>query len=306
MQRLFIASSLALLTSLAWAGGGGTEFEAGLDASADLNRQTYQHSGTMTAFRCTQFLPIINRCVDFAPVETPVTVDLDIDTSTWRFSPWFQYGNWDGGLDLPYQTIKTTGQLTNRGNDPVTFVLPLRQGQLRQFRLAAGESRRIEQETSGWADATASLRRWFLLNDTWQTYAGGLIKFANGEEEKGLGTGATDYSAELGLSGRWEHVGLSLLGGHTWVGQPDQAPEVEDINYASITAQLIPSELISFGLSYDWQPSPYAGISDQRYATAAVDLHLGKHVTLGGYAKRYDEAPPGLEEEFGASVGLTF
>lgn len=307
MRRLLIASSLVLSSSLAWAGAGDAEFDFGVDAGADLNRQSYQHSGTVTVYRCNSILPVrLLDCPDIIASQEPITADIDIDTSTLRFAPWFQYGNWEGSLDLPYQRISTSGQVTYNGSQPAVLLLPTRNGRLLPVRLTPGQTHSFSDEAEGWADATARLQRWFVFDDVWQTYAGGLIKLDTGEEEKGLGTGATDYSAELGLSGQWSHFGVSLLGGHTWVGQPDQAPEVQDINYASATVQLIPTELITFGLSYDWQPSPYVGISDQRYATAAVDLHLGKHVTLSGYAKRYDEAPPGLDEEFGASASLNF
>lgn len=307
MHRFLIASTLAFLTSLASAGEETAEFDAGLDAGADLNRQTYQHSGTVTVYRCNSLLPLrLLNCPDIVTSQEPVNADIDIDTSTWRFAPWFQYGNWEGSLDLPYQRISTSGQITYNGSQPAVLLLPTRNGRLLPVRLTPGQTAAFSDEAEGWADASARLQRWFILDDIWQTYGAGLVKFANGEEDKGLGTGATDVSAELGLSGRWDHVGLSLLGGHSWVGQPDHAPEVEDINYASVSAQLIPSDWLTLGLSYDWQPSPYTGISDQRYVTASVDLHLGKHVTLGGYAKRYDEAPPGLDEEIGASVSLNF
>lgn len=274
----------------------------GLDTSAQGDQQPYRHQGEVSVVPTS---PQSINPLNPQPTTGQLDADLKINTATLLLAPWFRAGNWEFGASAPYEKITTSGHLTYSGPAGYT-VLPGPNGQPRLVFLQPGQSKPANSDVEGWADISLQGKRWLALNDTWQGYGGAVVKLANGDRNEGLGTGAVDYSAELGLIGTFPHAGVGLSAGHTWVGQPDNAPQLKDVDYATADAHLMPAEPITLGVSYDWRPTPWPKSADQRYGTLYAELAMSKAAHLRAYYKHYDEAPAGLKDAAGASFSWGF
>ena len=130
--------------------------------------------------------------------------------STWHISGDYTYRVWSAQVYVPYEQITSPlGTVVINGRPRL------------QNRINAKNQDKTETE-SGLGDAELSLSynasKAFSRN--WSVVLTGAVKLPTADEEKGLGTGKTDYGFALDLSRSFDRLSLSTSFGYRIVGKP--------------------------------------------------------------------------------------
>jgi hypothetical protein len=110
--------------------------------------------------------------------------------------------------------------------------------------------------------------------------ATGRVRLPTGDEDKGLGNGATDYAAigELGYNG--DSHGLYVSGGRRFLGDSDSGSEREDGWQAGVGGWIRTSERSRVGLSYTWREATRDGRDDPSEAGAYLSYALSDQLRM--------------------------
>jgi hypothetical protein len=146
-------------------------------------------------------------------------------------------GNWEFRASIPYRSI--TGPANVADED------------------AGGGSTARSDTESGFGDTTLDVTYRFddaLGEDTYIDTTG-RVRLPTGDEDKGLGNGATDYAliGELGYSG--DSNGAYVSAGRRFLGDADDGDEREDGWQASVGGWMRAGERGRVGVSYTWRES---------------------------------------------------
>jgi hypothetical protein len=135
---------------------------------------------------------------------------------------------------------------------------------------------------SGLGDTTIDVTREFedVLGDDTYFQATGRVRLPTGDEDKGLGNGATDYAAigELGYNG--DSNGLYVSAGRRFLGDSDSGSEREDGWQAGVGGWIRTSERSRVGLSYTWREATRDGRDDPSEAGAYLSYALSDQLRM--------------------------
>lgn len=132
------------------------------------------------------------------------------------------------------------------------------------------------RSVSGIGDATLSLTRSFnaIADTPFYVDVGGRVKFATGSSAKGLGVGATDYSAaaESGCIGRFG--GLYLAGARRFLGSSASLRRVDGWQWSG-GGWLNLGPAVELGSVYSWRKASVPTGIDSRAVEVNLSLRLG-------------------------------
>jgi hypothetical protein len=110
----------------------------------------------------------------------------------------------------------------------------------------------------------------------------GKVKFGTADEDKGLGTGETDYSIQLDLSKRFGRVTPFGAAGYRFIGEPsDVSLQNKVFAYGGVTVRVMDS--MNLGLVYDWSQSSVKGRSDFHELSPFATFRFGRHFAIDPY-----------------------
>ena len=200
----------------------------------------------------------------------------------------YETGRWVYKLVLPY--IRITGPGNVVGADRVT--LP---GQ------AAGQ-----RTESGLGDVIGSVAYGVLSGADVPVFLDltGKIKFGTADENRGLGTGKTDYSLQLDAYQAYGRFTPFATLGYRWYGDPEGF-DLINVYYGSLGLSYRISPSTSAGLAYDARNRIVEGGARVREATGFVSYKFSPAWKLQLYAiKGYADASP--DKGGGAVLAYSF
>lgn len=151
--------------------------------------------------------------------------------------------------------------------------------------LGEGISRATDQQSeSGLGDTLLGLD-WRHLQGHWLLEPGIRIKLPTADEDKGLGTGSRDHSAQLGITGlfdQWRPFGLI---GYKWRGHSDLI-ELENGRFGNLGVDYALAKTFSAGIGYDWRQASVAWRPPGREGFAYGNWAISKQWKLMLYAAK--------------------
>jgi hypothetical protein len=111
----------------------------------------------------------------------------------------------------------------------------------------------------------------------------GKVKFATADEDKGLGTGEEDYTAQVELSKTFGWFTPFAGVGYKFIGDP---PDFDFDNklFASGGFSIDLGERVDVGVAYDWAQSAVKGNPDIHEISPFASIKLGRHFAMDPYA----------------------
>jgi len=182
------------------------------------------------------------------------------------------FGDWSFDLDLPHIT-----RVADTPTGARIVVGP--RGRITVVGGAVGPP--VPIRTSGMGDATATLTRSFFGDNDGDAIwdLGTVFKMSNGDANKGLGTGARDYSIQGGVTrplGHWT-VGGSL--GYTSVGNGG-GTTYKNIFYGSLNGRYALNDQAHVGIVFVADQSALAGLPQSRAIGFSLEHTLGAKARL--------------------------
>lgn len=184
-----------------------------------------------------------------------------LSTDTWffPFSLKWETERWTSKLTVPYIRTSGPGDVVGVGPDRVAVE-------------GASNTRRSE---SGLGDVTGSLGYSLIERAGWLVELIGKVKAPTADENKGLGTGETDYATQLDIAKQTAKT--------TWFGTIGKKlygdPEGSDFNdpvYLSLGVSQKVKDSLSVGLAYDWRRQVTDSGEDMREATLFLSQRFDK------------------------------
>lgn len=131
---------------------------------------------------------------------------------------------------------------------------------------------------------------------------GAKIKLGTADEEKGLGTGKTDYSLQINLFKFYDDYYLSGTLGYKVRGEPDGL-DLEDVWFGSVGAVYRYSSKTKVGLAFDFRQSSFYDGEHIRELSAFVYHRLENSwgISAYSYAGLSDSSP-----DFGIGVSVKY
>ena len=174
-----------------------------------------------------------------------------------------------------------------------------------QNRINALNQGKTETE-SGRGDVELSASYNFLHNreTDWSLSLAGSVKLPTADDDKGLGTGKTDYGIALDLSRSFGHFTPTIGFGYRIIGNPTGA-NLKDYAYASIGAGfwITDTTNLSLTLESDQPDSASSGVDNE--LSLGLNQHLGKHWDIEAHVLvGLSKSAP--DKGLGASVRFTF
>lgn len=226
-----------------------------------------------------------------------------------------------------YGTKKTSNTLTvpvtftyDTGNYGYAITIPyVRQttlaGSIAGRRVIGMSSSNQIVSQAGLGDATASVTRYLFDDDETgiSIDVKGEIKFATGDQAKGLGTGKNDYSVQLDVYKYIDDLGMSGTAGYSVLGSPgdvvvngvQQNITLNNVYYGSIGVSYKSSENIKIGLAYDMQQAAEIGGIPQKDIRGNLTLNHSDETRFHFYIlKGLTDSSPDWGS--GASISTSF
>lgn len=110
----------------------------------------------------------------------------------------------------------------------------------------------------------------------------GKVKLPTASEEKGLGTGTTDFTAEAELTQMFGDTSVSVRGGRRFNGSIAAFP-LDDVWQAGASIYHTTDQL-TLGLDYDWREGALPTAPDRSELTGSIGFKLNEKFRLQGYA----------------------
>lgn len=211
----------------------------------------------------------------------------------------------DWALDavVPYISETTTYTTSGTRYRPI-----IRSGQIVGYRKVTVAANSTET-LSGVGDVTLGVSRYFDLSEEDADYPLELevrasTKLATGDETKGLGTGKTDYTAQLGLTQYIDALSLNITGGYTFIGKMDPTAE-QDTAFMSLGAKLKVAQALSLGATYSVEDSVQKTADPLTYGILNASLKLSAGSYLSAYVKK-NLTNDAIPTETGVSINSSF
>ncbi len=214
--------------------------------------------------------------------------DVD-DTEIWYFPATAKasMGDWSAKLTVPYLRIKGPGVVVGGGGGGVQQT-----------------SRTIVTTESGLGDVVGSLT-YTIDFEPYETYVDltGKVKFPTADEDEGLGTGETDYTASVDVTKMIGDAYVFGGVGRKFVGE-SQRFELDDIWMANFGGGYQITPKTGIGASYDFRQASGSGENPSE-ATAFVSYKLTDHVNVQAYGVvGFSDGSP--DSGVGLQIGYTF
>ena len=214
--------------------------------------------------------------------------DVD-DTEIWYFPATAKasMGDWSAKVTVPYLRIKGPGVVVGGGGGGVQ------------------QSARTHVKTeTGLGDVVGSLTYTYDF-ESFETYVDftGKVKFPTADEDKGLGTGETDYTASVDVT-RMIGEGYLFGGvGRKFVGESERF-ELDDIWLANIGGGYQMTSKAGVGVSYDFREAAGSG-EDPSEASAFLTYKLTDTINIQAYGVvGFSEGSP--DGGAGLQIGYAF
>ncbi len=132
----------------------------------------------------------------------------------------------------------------------------------------------------------------------------GTVKFASGDEDKGLGSGGTDYGIETGISYPVGRLTPFATAGYTFTGSGGGV-DYQDYPYLSLGADLSITRGLDVAISWDWSDSLSNDSEAASEINAELDLKINRTwtATLTAGAGLSDASP---DTSYGAGLSARF
>lgn len=188
-------------------------------------------------------------------------------------------------LSLPYVVTRGPADVVGTGSD--RFVL--------------GTGKTSSRQVAGWGDLVLGGTYTVLERDGWLVDLGAKVKFATGDESKGLSTGENDYAAQVEVY-RSLGNGYTVFGtlGGKKMGDP-AGTDLRNPGYVSLGWSLRYSPNVSLGAMYDYRQKVSDHGSPISEATMFAMNRLNAEWKLQSYiVKGFSDGSP----DFGAGMVL--
>jgi hypothetical protein len=113
--------------------------------------------------------------------------------------------------------------------------------------------------------------------------ATGLVKFGTADENKGLGTGKTDYALQGELWRRMGSFEPYLWVGYRWFGQP-AGVTLRNVWYTAVGTDYLADSATTYGLSFFFRESTVSGGQGLRELTPYLSYAIDRNWKLRAYA----------------------
>lgn len=188
-------------------------------------------------------------------------------------------------LTVPYISIKGPGSVIGDGD------------------VSSASSGTTTTTESGLGDVVGALTYTFDLTPDTYLDLTGKVKFPTADEDKGLGTGETDYTINTEITQQFGKSYVYGSAGYKFVGDNDTL-DLDNSVLLGVGGGTKVTENTSVGLSYDWRESASGGDNPSE-ASAFVSHSLTERVNIQAYGVTgFSDASPDIGG--GAMVGYKF
>jgi Putative MetA-pathway of phenol degradation len=250
---------------------------------------------------------------------------LDADLTSFTFSPYFSYQQWNFSVDIPWYKIE--GDYFVNGSVPrivdfcnrlqsipdlrLQFLLKnglITQEQINRCNTLTSQIAAQEEAQSGVGDVSITAQYLLQPDDAeiWWAALGLSYKFDNGDVETGIGSGSTNTSlfAALGADGeRWTgDVTLTYVA----VSANDTTESIE--NYTSITTDLgfKLTDWLTLGVDYTFEQAYLTDGEDIKMLSAYTNFNIGDHWSARASVSDYGDDPEYPSQEWSVSLNYYF
>ena len=158
---------------------------------------------------------------------------------------------------------------------------------------------------AGLGDFSASLAYKFPSDPAgWVWTVTGRVKFPTANEDKGLGTGQTDYYGQIDLMKSFPSVTPFFTVGYRWLGNSPRYP-LENGAYAAAGLAFPAGPKTTLSVGGEWRQAVVSGADDAMEASVSVFQRLSDTWTVSLNAlKGFNDASPDFG--FGITLGYAF
>jgi hypothetical protein len=145
-------------------------------------------------------------------------------------------------------------------------------------------ARRVRSTESGLGDIVAALT-YNVLDDEATGFVvdvTGRIKFGTASESKGLGSGKTDYAAQVNVDKYFGAPYLSAGLGYKVLGEP-RGVNYDNVVYGSLGGGYKFSNVTSMGFSYDWATAAVDGATRPQEVSVYASHRINNNYKLNGF-----------------------
>jgi hypothetical protein len=214
--------------------------------------------------------------------------------STWAITGEYSYDGWTARLYAPYERVTS----------PVGVVVISGHPRLEKRINALNQGK--TQSESGLSDVEASLSYNALKSEKtdWSAVFTGSVKLPTGDEDKGLGSGKTDYGIAFDLSRAIDRFTPSIGIGYRLIGNPSGA-DLKNYLYGTVGLGYWVTDATNLALTFESDQRSSASSSVDNELSCGLNHHLAKgwdleaHVLAG-----LSQAAPDFG--LGASVRCSF
>ena len=112
----------------------------------------------------------------------------------------------------------------------------------------------------------------------------GRVRLPTGDEDRGLGVGATDYTLNSEVGNSWDSGGAYVSAGRRFLGDRDTGSERQDGWQAGIGGWLRAGEKTRIGASYSWREASVDGNEDPSEVGAYVSYRMTEALRISANA----------------------
>jgi len=173
-------------------------------------------------------------------------------------------------VTLPYIRIQGPGDVVGGTQGPI---------------ITGGGMQSLATETeSGVGDVIGSLT--FVVNPNSEQLPilelTGKVKLPTADEDKGLGTGETDYTAQIDLSQTFGRITPFLTIGNRWLGDSSEL-DLDDTMFGSVGFSVALTRGVQVGASYDYREASTSRSEDARELVAFGSYRFNRSWKLSPY-----------------------
>jgi hypothetical protein len=190
-------------------------------------------------------------------------LDTKTRVSSWNVAGEYSCEGWSAKVIAPYERV--TG--------PVGLIVI--NGHPRLEKRLNEINKGKTQTASGIGDAEIWLSREIVGKEDWSASFSGMIKLPTGDDEKGLGSGKTDYGLSLDVSRKVDRFIPSLGVGYRFVGKIDGA-ELRDYFYCSAGLSYWLTDDTNFNITFESDQPASKGSHVDNEISVGVNRHFGQ------------------------------
>ena len=214
--------------------------------------------------------------------------------STWNVTGEYSCKGWTARLFAPYERVTSSVGVVVISGHP------------RMEKRINAQNQGKTQSESGWGDVDASLSYHALQAEKtdWRAVVTGSVKLPTGDENKGLGSGKTDYGIAFDLSRSVDRFTPSVGFGYRLVGNPSGA-DLKNYLYGTIGLGYWVTDTTNLALTFESDQRSSASSNVDNELAIGLNHHLAKDWDLEAHVLAgLSQAAPDFG--LGASVRCSF